>query len=65
MNMETKKDYMAPQLTVVTFKAEVGYAGSHTMEMLTFWDDAQESEQMETYSMVDGWGSGDNNSFWN
>jgi len=26
--METKKEYMAPELTVVTFKTEKGYAAS-------------------------------------
>lgn len=26
--METKKEYIAPELTVVTFKSELGYASS-------------------------------------
>lgn len=36
--MKTKKEYIAPELTVVTFKAELGYANSvlqETLRMLT------------------------------
>ena len=34
--MEQKKQYIAPTLTVVTFKAEHGYAGSGMVSMALF-----------------------------
>lgn len=33
--METKKEYTAPELTVVTFKTERGYAASNPLAALT------------------------------
>ena len=36
--METKKTYIAPQLTVVSFKAEQGYSLSAVSSMLLFQD---------------------------
>ena len=32
--METKKEYIAPELTVVTFKTERGYAASNPLAAL-------------------------------
>lgn len=32
--METKKEYMAPELTVVSFKTERGYAASNPVNQL-------------------------------
>ena len=36
--METKKTYIAPQLTVVSFKAEQGYSHSAVSSMRLFQD---------------------------
>ena len=36
--METKKNYIAPQLTVVSFKAEQGYSLSSVSTMRLFHD---------------------------
>ena len=62
MNMKSKKEYIAPQLTVVSFKTERGYAGSID---LTFWLAIQnnEYEQMEAYETSNGWTQG-NSTFW-
>lgn len=61
--MEDKKSYVAPQLTVVTFKTERGFAGSIN---LLFWLASQNSnyEQLETYETGNGWSEG-NTTFWN
>ncbi|MBQ8704606.1 MAG: hypothetical protein IJ524_09575 [Bacteroidales bacterium] len=61
--MRDKKEYMAPQLTVVSFKSERGYAGSVD---LLFWLAIQNSssEQMEAYETGNGWTEG-NTTFWN
>lgn len=61
--MENKKAYIAPRLTVVSFKSERGYAGSIN---LLFWLAIQhnEHEQMEAYETGNGWTEG-NSTFWN
>lgn len=59
--MESKKAYEAPRLTVVSVKAEKGYALS--VEMM-LWVLSQHGEQhMEAYETGNGWDSG-NTSFW-
>ena len=47
MNTE-KKQYVAPKLTVVTFKTERGYVLSGALESLSFWENG-DSDQMEDY----------------
>ena len=59
MNTE-KKQYVAPGLTVVTFKTERGYAASTPLESLGLWESG-ESEQMETYETTNWHESG---GFW-
>lgn len=60
-NMENKKRYAAPQLTVVTFKTEQGYAAS-LLESMMFWQSG-DSEQVENYQQHETWNDG--NGFWN
>lgn len=57
--MKDKKKYIAPLLTVVTFRMEHGYAGSLTL--FTAMD--IEEQQMEDYQVGNNWVSG-SNSFW-
>ncbi|MBQ8703200.1 MAG: hypothetical protein IJ524_02360 [Bacteroidales bacterium] len=57
---EEKKQYEAPQLTVVTFRTERGYAAS-SLNALLFWQLA-DAQQVEAYSEHDDWGS--SGSFW-
>ena len=47
--MNTKKEYTKPELTIVTFKAEKGYASSGLIETLTFWQDDTDEQQVENY----------------
>ena len=62
---DTKKTYMAPQLTVVSFRVEAGFLNSQVMDLqLINFNDMQEEEQMETYSTHSGWNTNDNH-FWN
>ncbi len=59
----TKKEYQAPQLTVVTMKAERGYAGS-VLSSLFFWENSWGSEQIEDYNNRSGWTDDGSNTFW-
>ncbi len=59
--MKNKKKYTAPQLTVVTFKMEQGYAAS-LLESMMFWQSG-DSEQVENYQQHETWNDG--NGFWN
>lgn len=60
--MNEKKQYEAPELTVVEFKVERGYADSAVGTMtLNSTDDVNEGYQIRS-----GWGrSTENNGFWN
>lgn len=61
--MEPKKQYTAPQLTVVEFKSEKGYAAS-TLTSLSFWDvSLMTTGQVEDYTQHDTWTS--EGGFWN
>ena len=62
--MENKKEYMAPQLTVATFKVEKGYASS--INQLMFWlaINNNNHEQLEAYNPHDDWTQG-SETFWN
>ena len=63
MNMENKKKYLSPQLTVVTFKAERGYTLS-TLTNISLWDISQlATGQVEDYTLHDDWTTG--SEFWN
>ncbi|MBQ8703598.1 MAG: hypothetical protein IJ524_04425 [Bacteroidales bacterium] len=54
MNTE-KKEYTAPELTVVSFKSERGYASSITpLGALLFWA-SSDASQMEDYNTHDDW----------
>lgn len=65
MNME-KKNYIAPQVTVVTFRAERGYATSYASTLLDpeaanelflglEGQLAQDEQPMEEYQLRTGW----------
>lgn len=58
--MEKKKEYTAPQITTISFRSEVGYAGSALSQMF-FWD-AFDSKQVEDYTQHNTWNDG--TSFW-
>lgn len=61
---EETKNYLPPQLTVVEFKSERGYASSTLFEEFNLWrSSSQSSDQMETYSTGNGWNEGSNH-FW-
>lgn len=52
MKKQTKKNYEAPQLTVVAIKTERGYAGSFPFAIgLFFVNDAPEESGMQDYTM--------------
>ena len=62
----TKKDYIVPQLTVVSFKAERGYFASDYMGQMNlmqeeFVAEGEDARQMEYYSVQDWHNGGD---FW-
>ena len=64
----TKKDYIVPQLTVVSFKAEHGYFASDYMGQMNlmqeeFVAEGEDARQMEYYSVQENWHSG--GTFWN
>lgn len=54
-----KKTYKRPELTVVEFKSEKGYASSGILDMIFGSDD----DGIESYGTRSGWGSGDGNGF--
>ena len=60
--MKTKKEYVAPQLTVVTTKVEKGYASSIN---LIFWLAINNNnyEQLEAYDPHNTWSQG-TDAFW-
>ena len=63
MEKTPKKAYTPPCLTVVSFKAERGFALSGLFGEFIFWDDSEGSDQMENYSTGNGWNEGSNH-FW-
>ena len=61
--METRKEYLAPELTVVSFRVENGFVGSTPLfNQLLFWN-YEMPEQVESYSQSANWNDG--NDFWN
>ena len=66
MKSKAKKDYESPQLTVVSVKAERGYATSGPMfdlSELLFWEEDASNKHMESYTVANDWNEG-SNSFW-
>jgi len=71
MKTNERKQYEAPELTVVTFRAERGYAESGgLMSSLKFWEwggglamSGDEGSHIEVYESGNGWNEG-SNSFW-
>ena len=61
--METKKNYIAPQLTVVSFKAEQGYSLSSVSTMRLFHD--AELDIINNYNEYnqENWHQGSSNIF--
>lgn len=65
-----KKQYIAPQLSSVTFRNERGYTGSDVASGLTnkiemlFLEQNGHKQEVETFSKHNDWRSGDDNSFW-
>ena len=55
-----KKTYIAPAITIVSFVAEYGYVVS----TFTIFDRSENTDMTETYSVREGWGDSENNSFW-
>lgn len=57
--MNTKKEYIAPQLTVVEFKTERGYASSRmitfTMEQNDLYNTQGQENWTDASSMFDEW----------
>lgn len=54
---DKKKPYEAPQLTVVSFKVEQGFAGSG-MEFAVgswIWDDGESVDGVQDYTMENHW----------
>ena len=58
--MNTKKEYLMPELTVVWMRAEAGFATSG-IEGLEFGN--QDDEQLESYQQHSLWNEG--GGFWN
>lgn len=67
MENKKKKVYDAPQLTVVSFKTERGFAlssGENFMiDQLLLWDNDVDRQPMESYIPANDWTEG-SNSFW-
>ena len=47
--MNTKKEYTKPELTVVSFKVERGFTASNPVEVMRFWQDDVDEQQVENY----------------
>lgn len=65
---DMKKEYTAPQLTVITFKAERGYALSGGTPLADFFQlfdyaEMQESQTQEQWSEHSTWNSSGENFF--
>lgn len=64
MEKTMKRQYESPQLTVVRFRTERGYAISGT-DLFDFhlWQETEGTDQMEEYTTGNGWNQGSNH-FW-
>lgn len=65
MENKKKKVYDAPQLTVVSFKTERGFAlsGEILQNQFLLWD-SEEEIHMEPYSYREGWANENGEGFW-
>ena len=63
--MEKKKEYIKPELTVVSFKVEKGYAESITLTLNLWLASLSDptNNHMESYEIGNGWMEGTDN-FW-
>lgn len=63
--MENKKEYIAPQLTTVSFNVENGFvlSGNQVLDQMILWDNSDDSQQVEDYQQHSIWNDG--NGFWN
>ena len=63
--MERKKEYIKPDLTVVSIKVEKGYAESITLALNLWLASLSDptNDHMEAYETANGWTEGTNN-FW-
>ncbi len=64
--MKTKKKYVAPELTTVSFVVERGFSqssGNGPFQELFFYEN-DEPRQTESYTEAHSWSSG-NTTFWN
>ena len=65
-----KQLYQAPELTVVKFRAECGFAVSSTpLDAMKFWEwepgvPVENQNHMESYTTANEWNEG-SNTFWN
>ena len=57
MNTTEKKEYRAPQLRVVSFKIEQGFAGSHYQQIVV------PDNNVETHTVCTGWEENSNGFF--
>lgn len=58
-----KKEYVAPQLTVVKIKSERGYAASNNISLFSLYLGGASIGQLENYTEHEEWTQ--NGSFWN
>lgn len=65
MKTDKRHEYSAPQLTVVSFKSERGFASSSdpNPSTLSLLFGGSGSEHVETHSAREGWGSDGNGFF--
>ena len=50
-----KKEYTAPQLTLVSFKVEKGFVGSNDPLSLLLFQESNNTRQMESYTEHSSW----------
>lgn len=62
MKTDKRHEYSAPQLTVVSFKSERGFASS-SPDRLSLFFGSSNNEHVETHSAREGWGSDGNGFF--
>ncbi len=60
MNIKYKKQYTAPEMTVVSFRTERGYARSQFLGAELF---SGSGNNVENHTVHSGWGDDNNNTF--
>lgn len=61
--MENKREYTAPVLTVVSFKAEKGYAGSGVFATMDLFHDLEELDDNYNSQNQENWYESEQNFF--